>query len=132
MSDQILYNAIRTPDGTILESKHRHDFVQHKDKNGQYYAVDGGLDYLKRNFDVNDFEDISVYDDNSHENRRKYIKWGSNYDKDMKKLPKTLYKCIKDMDTDHIQAILDGNWCRSEFHLKVFKDELEYRKNVSS
>ena len=44
----ITKNAIKTPDGTIIESKHRHDFVCHKDKNGNTYCVDGGLDYLKR------------------------------------------------------------------------------------
>lgn len=44
----ITKNAIKTPDGTIIESKYRHHFVCHKDKNGNIYCVDGGLDYLKR------------------------------------------------------------------------------------
>ena len=29
---KLLYNAICTPDGTVLESRHRHDFRQHRDK----------------------------------------------------------------------------------------------------
>jgi hypothetical protein len=31
--------------------------------------------------------------------------WGSNYDKDMNLLPKTIYRLIKDLDTDHIENI---------------------------
>ena len=27
----IIVNSIETPDGTILKSKHRHDFVRHED-----------------------------------------------------------------------------------------------------
>ena len=46
--NNLIYNAIRTPDGTILESRSVHDFVGHTDANGKYYAADGGLEYLKR------------------------------------------------------------------------------------
>lgn len=31
--------------------------------------------------------------------------WKSNYDKDMNPLPKTIFKLIKDLDTDHIENI---------------------------
>jgi hypothetical protein len=40
---RIVANRIRTPDGTILESKHRHDYVTYTDANGKQYMVDGGL-----------------------------------------------------------------------------------------
>lgn len=43
----IVYRALITPDGTILHSRHRHDFVGHDDKNGKFYAIDGGLDYCR-------------------------------------------------------------------------------------
>ena len=39
---KLLANRWQTPDGTILWSKHRHDYVEHWDKNGEYYAIDGG------------------------------------------------------------------------------------------
>ena len=30
---KLIKNSIRTPDGTVLTSRHRHDFKSHKDKN---------------------------------------------------------------------------------------------------
>jgi len=44
---KIVLNRIKTPDGTILTSYHRHNYVSHID-NGELYAVDGGNDYLRR------------------------------------------------------------------------------------
>ena len=38
----ILSNRLKTPDGTILESLHRHDYVTHTDANGKEYMLDGG------------------------------------------------------------------------------------------
>ena len=59
---------------------------------------------------------------------REFLFWGRNYDKDMHKLPKTEYLLIKDMNTDHIQAIIDGKWCISGIHYETFLKELERRK----
>lgn len=59
---------------------------------------------------------------------REFLFWGRNYDKDMHKLPKTEYLLIKDMNTDHIQAIIDGKWCIGGIHYETFLKELERRK----
>ncbi|WP_019531427.1 metallophosphoesterase [Dasania marina] len=58
---QIILNQIRTPDGTILTSKHRHDFNSHVDKNGETYIVDGGIEYLKRSINKEKFHEMSLY-----------------------------------------------------------------------
>ena len=49
--------------------------------------------------------------------------WGSNYDKEGNLLPKTRYKLLKDLDTDHIQAILE--FCKDRTN-KINSNYLEY------
>ena len=42
----LVYNAIRTPDGTVLESMHRHDYNVYVDKNGkEYKLIQAGQDW---------------------------------------------------------------------------------------
>lgn len=109
-----------------IESKHRHDFV--KCTCGKV-AVDGGKDYSGTMFtELSDFTDTSIEDDGSHELRRKYLTWGNNYDKDMNRLPETVYNPIMNMTSDHIEAILDGGWTRNNsFYEELFKEELKFR-----
>lgn len=127
---RILYNAIKTPDGTILHSKHRHDFIEYKDKNGQYYANDGGNEYQRRLFDIADYVDISIYDTGEHNIRRKYIYWGKNYNEKMELLPKTEWITIENMSTEHIKAILDGEYTKNNnFYTEVFINEIKFREH---
>ncbi len=131
---RILRNAIKTPDGTIIESLNRHDYVSYTDKNGSEYSVDGGRDYLKRGFDIADYDELSIYDNGSHELRRENLRWGVNYDKDMNRLPNgTEWRLIKDLVTEHIQAILSGGYAdNNSFYKEVFEEELKFRNNVPS
>lgn len=130
MENRIIYNAIKTPDGTILSSKHVHDFVMYKDsKTGKEYGVDGGTQYLRRIGNTNECEDLSVNDDGKHSTRRQYLVWGKNYDKDMNRLPETEWVTIQDMTSDHIEAIIDGGYAaNNKFYEDVFKEELKFRK----
>ena len=55
--------------------------------------------------------------------------WGRNFDKDMNRLPKTEWILIKDMSTEHIEAILDGGWVNDGDPYKTyFEEELILRK----
>lgn len=122
---RLIYNAIKTPDGTILESKHRWDFNQHIDANGLYYLVDGGLDYTRQSVYIDHpSENLCVYLEDGHENVREYATWGTygiNGDEELK------YVKLMDMSTDHIQACL-ANVPRMHPHLKIaFIDELKFR-----
>lgn len=119
----LIYNAIRTPDGTIIESTHRHDFVCHEDANGQRYCVDGGLEYARRVNWSEDCEDISLYDDEPHEVQREVLKWGTYGKSGREPLRKV---AIKDMETDHILAVLGE--CTPTLVLKnCMLQELKYR-----
>ena len=122
---KLLANRIKTPDGTILESLHRHDYKTYIDKNGLEYMVDGGLEYLRRNVqDSAPATEMSVYNTDPHETIREAFKWGTR-GKDGKQ-PLT-YLVLKDMATDHIEAILETQTHITEEIRQVFIDELEYR-----
>ena len=124
--EQILRNALRTPDGTVLESKHRHDFVMHRDMvTEDDVGIDGGHDYLRRIGSLAFCVDLSVTTKDDFELVRAAFTWGT-YGKDGKQ-SRTEIK-LKDMTTEHIQAIL-----KTQQHIKggvveqLFKQELLYR-----
>ena len=122
---RIVSNRIRTPDGTILESRHRHDYVTYVDANGKEYMVDGGLEYLRRNVhDDAPYEELSVYDDAPYALVREVFKWGTR-GKDGKQ-PLT-YVPLKDLTNEHIEAILDTQTHISERIRKLFIGELTFR-----
>ena len=124
MNQRILSNRMRTPDGTILESLHRHHYVTHLDANGKEYMLDGGLDYVRSS--ANDDEEfLTVYQDDPHEVIRLLVKWGTfgkNGDEPYKEIK------IADMDPYHLRACLDTQkkTMRPSIY-KVMQDEVEYR-----
>ena len=99
---RLVYNAIRTPDGTLLESTHVHDFKAHEDANGETYVVDGGLDYLKRSSGHKEpAEELSLSVDDPQEQVGKVVKWGNygiNGDSPLE------WKSLRDMRLDHLKA----------------------------
>jgi hypothetical protein len=125
MAKQIVVNCIRTPDGTLLQSRHVHDYATYGDKNGYTYMVDGGRDYLRRNIvDQAPAEELSLNVDDPHEAIRERFDWGTR-GKDGKS-PLT-FKLLKDLDNDHIMAILDTQTHIADWTRKLFIDELSYR-----
>jgi hypothetical protein len=121
----LVYNAIRTPDGTILESTHRHDYKTYVDKNGEKYMVDGGLEYIRRN--VNDkapYKELSVALEDGQDKVRDVVKWGT-YGIDGNQ-PLT-YILLKDMNTEHIRAVLENVPRMSPAYKEAFKEELKLR-----
>lgn len=60
---------------------------------------------------------------------REYLLWGQNYDKNMNLLPETIYKPIKELSTEHIQAILNGGFTKRKKYIKCFEEELKLREN---
>jgi hypothetical protein len=125
---QLLLNAIKTPDGTVMISMYRHDYKVYTDKiSGEEYMVDGGLDYLRRNVNTVPYEELSVHDDGTHETRRKALHWGKNFDEDGNQLPETIFQPIKDMSSDHILAILNNIRNIAPLYKETFENELIYR-----
>lgn len=123
---EIVYNAIRTPDGTVLQSRHLHDFVTYTDANKLTYMVDGGHSYLRRSAQRDDprtaHEEISLYSDASHAKIRACATWGRlNTDTGDHE-----WIIIKNLDTDHIRAILDGRHAGATF-AQILTVELAWR-----
>ena len=132
----ILRNAIQTPDGTILESFHRHDYKSHIDSvNNHVYGVDGGHDYLRR-FGPPGYKELTVHDDGNHETRRNNLKWGQNFDKEGNKLPETKWALIKDLTDSHLDGIINylnkytmrDPESTGAIIYQILLDEVKYRK----
>jgi len=121
---QIVCNRIMTPDGTIIQSHHRHDYVTHLDKNGKEYMVDGGHDYLRRNvYDDAPYIEMSRYTSDPYEDLRQSFTWGTR-GKDGKQ-PLTWVPLCQ-LATDHIIAILETQTL-ADYVTELFEKELEYR-----
>jgi len=130
MSDPVIVaNMIRTPDGTILQSKHRHDYVTYVDKNGKEYMVDGGLAYLRRNVhDDAPYEEMSLYAHDDHSLVREHFHWGTR-GLDGKQPIK--WVALKDLETDHIEAIIETQHHISTELRTLFIRELVGRKSIT-
>jgi hypothetical protein len=121
----LVYNAIRTPDGTVLESTHRHDYKAYLDKNGKEYMVDGGLEYIRRNIHNSaPYEELSVCLEDGQDKVRDVVKWGT-YGIDGNQ-PLT-YILLKDMNTEHIRACLENVPRMQPAYKEAFKEELKLR-----
>lgn len=122
---QILYNAVMTPDGTILHSKHRHDYVSHTDSvSGETYFVDGGYDYMRRSVNTVPATELSLTTDDPHDVVRQRLTWGT-YGVDGKQQKK--YVKLKDLTDKHIGNILRTQEQLPEFMQDIFRIELCYR-----
>ena len=121
---KLIKNSIRTPDGTVLESRHRHDFVSHKDTiTGELYFTDGGLSYIKRSVNIKPYKDLSLYSDDPFEILRENITWGSRGKNGNEELH---YKPISNMSSNHINSIL-SKIKLAEYMKELFEKEMAYR-----
>lgn len=106
----------------IIQSYYRHDF---KMCNCRQTGIDGGGVYSRRI--GNNYTELSVYSNGTFEVERNLC-WGVNYTKEGKKLHQTQWKFIKDLNTDHIWAILLNIPNIDKFYKEVFIDEIIFRE----
>lgn len=123
MTIKILRNSIITPDGTELVSRHTHDYKEYKDKNGEVYINDGGIDYIRRSVNKEPFIDNSIYSTDSFEKKRENLDWGTFGKEGTQEFH---YKKYKDMSNAHIQAIIDDGY--KGIYVNILKEELVYRE----
>ena len=121
-----VYNAIQTPDGTILESKHNHDFKTHVDKNGETYMVDGFGYSTRQSINETPAKDLSVWADDSHDKIREVFKWGTRGKDGNQPLS---FVTLRDMEESHISNILATQRLYGRV-IKIFRDELAHRRSL--
>jgi len=131
---KLIVSRIRTPDGTILVSRHVHDYVTHVDANGLEYMLDGGNEYQRYTLHRDaPHTDISMWSDSSFEEiRLVYCRGGrgKNGDKPLKWIP------LCEMSDDYLKACIIYNSNKNHelsFASKMYSEELNYRKerNIS-
>ena len=127
---RIICNQIRTPDKTILISHHVHDFKEHKDRiTKKVYSVDGGNEYLKRGYEQDDYEELSIYSDAPFDIIRENFYRGSWYTNGDR-----MWIKLCDMTDDHLHNCIkyniklgyesDNTEC---FPNQMYRQELLYR-----
>jgi len=120
---KIIKSEMRTPDGTILRSRNRHDYVTYMDKNGKEYMLDGGLDYVRSSAN-GDEEFLTVTTDSPHDEIREAVLWGT-YGKEGDQ-PLSFIKLL-DMETAHIQAVIQTVQGIYPQYREAMINELEFR-----
>ncbi len=90
------------------------------------------LDLIPDSFNIWSDEESDILKDQGIE-PREFLFWGNIYDKDMNRLEKTRQILIKDLNTDHIKAILKMFEDRDNLnplYKETFLKELELRKRL--
>jgi hypothetical protein len=88
--------------------------------------VDGGTVYLRRSLNEEPATDASVYSDDPHEKIREGFMWGSRGKTGM--AGELVWILLKDLYSEHINAILDTQTGLAGHIREIFKNELTYRK----
>jgi hypothetical protein len=150
---RIILNQIMTPDGTILKSMNRHDYVTYTDKNGLEYMVDGGHEYLRRTVhetpvtfglkikkfllkligktwtDPRVYTELTVYEDAPFEVIRENFHRGGRGKDGLQPLT---WVPMFEMSDDWLKACISYNEERGmgkSFANKMYRKELKYRKS---
>ncbi len=124
--DYCLYNAIKTPDGTVLWCQSGHDYQTHQDKvSGEEYMNDGTGYGVRRSVNTVPYEDLSIWSHEPFEKVRTAKFWGS-YGKDGKS-PRTMMAPME-MEDGHLRAILETQkQIRGSEIERIFLQEMKYR-----
>lgn len=121
----IYASRIQTPDGTILQSFHRHDYKTYIDANQEIYMIDGGTDYFRSFVNQEPAKNISVYTDDPHELKRTIPVWGT-YGKNGDEPYRVI--SVAEMTDQHMTALLDLGYVKPEICACIL-EEIEYRKS---
>jgi hypothetical protein len=137
LPEKYFFNAIVTPDGTILESKSTHDYQTHIDKfSGEEYMVDGGHDYLRRNCNKVPYTELSISNKSDFLLFREAFKWGSFGKNPKKNNPnhKLMINSLERLEDSHIISIIKmfDKYEAAKLSIAAMKAEQAYRQLVAA
>ena len=126
MERNLIRNRWKTPDGTVLISRHTHDFVSHKDANGEEYFIDGGNDYIRKSVNKEEMENMCVYSDDQFSLIRTVLCRGT-FDENNKRI----WIPLCNMSNPHLENcitfyLFDENGCKNKYMI-YYLVELLYR-----
>ena len=126
MERNLIRNRWKTPDGTVLISRHIHDFVSHKDANGEDYFIDGGNDYIRMSVNKEEMENMCVYSDDQFSLIRTVLCRGT-FDENNKRI----WIPLCNMSNPHLENcitfyLFDENGCKNKYMI-YYLVELLYR-----
>ena len=126
MEKRLIHNAIRTPDGTILVSYHRHDYKSYVDANNEIYVIDGGLEYVRTSVNSVPAESLAIYDDAPFEVIREYLHRGGRGEDGKQELK---YVALKDINNEWLENLIkyEEELRPNNPYLKFYKQEKEWR-----
>jgi len=116
----VIANKLITPDGTVLVSRNRHDFVTYKDKNGKTYMIDGGRDYCRASNNGDEMF-IQITTNSPWEViRDEYTRWN---------IHSKSYVKLKDISDNWLQNIIDFfiQYRKTGEHFRIYLEEKIYR-----
>lgn len=112
----IIQNAVKVIDkkkNIYIKSAYTHDFVTYNFSNGKSIHLDGGYSYFKRGGNLELFEDTSkiicysLVESSTIADVLEKLLWGTRGKDEEQPLT---YKPIKDLELEHLKAILEYNF----------------------
>ena len=132
MEKKVIASRIQTPDGTILWSRHTHDYVAYEDtKTGEVYMLDGGTDYMKTSVNQVPAKNVSIYNTAKWKTRREFIiRYTALLDENKQPTGKSGFVRLSNMSDAHLvdlKKYLAERQIALEMRLNILK-EIAYRK----
>ena len=132
MEKKVIASRIQTPDGTILWSRHTHDYITYQDtKNGEVYMLDGGTDYMKTSVNETPAKNVSIYNTAKWKTRREFIiRYTALLDENKQPTGKSGFVRLSNMSDAHLvdlKKYLAERQIGLEMRLNILK-EMVYRK----
>ena len=132
MEKKVIASRIQTPDGTILWSRHVHDYIKYQDTiTGEVYMLDGGTDYMKTSVNQVPAKNVSIYNTAKWKTLRDFIIRNTMLlDENKKPTFKTGFVRLSNMSDEHLvdlKEYLSERGIRKEM-VNYIKKEQKYRK----